>query len=79
MYWFWLNIPLAAVIFLAITSIPLWMVIRHPDTEPAGQMAPLGDGTQQPRPAVAALPGAAPDMRAPAGREAVRETVGAAA
>ncbi len=30
--WFWLNIPLSAVIFLAVVGIPLWMVIRHPDT-----------------------------------------------
>jgi len=30
--WFWLNIPLAAVIFLAIVGIPLWMVFKHPDT-----------------------------------------------
>ncbi len=31
MNWFWLNIPLASVIFLAMAGIPLWMVIRHPD------------------------------------------------
>ncbi len=30
--WFWLNIPLGAVIFLAIVGIPLWLVIKHPDT-----------------------------------------------
>lgn len=34
--WFWLNIPLAAVVFLAVAGIPLWMVLRHPD---AGQEA----------------------------------------
>ena len=30
--WFWLNIPLAAVIFLAVVGVPLWMVFKHPDT-----------------------------------------------
>ena len=34
MNWFWLNIPLGAVFFLAIAGIPLWMVIRHPDHRP---------------------------------------------
>lgn len=34
MTWFWLNIPLAALFFLAWTLIPLWMVVRHPDTGP---------------------------------------------
>jgi len=35
MNWLWLNIALGAVFFLAITGIPLWMVIRHPDYRPA--------------------------------------------
>jgi hypothetical protein len=30
--WFWINIPLCAVIFSAVVGIPLWMVIRRPDT-----------------------------------------------
>lgn len=30
--WFWLNIPLCAVIFSAVAGIPLWMVFKHPDT-----------------------------------------------
>jgi hypothetical protein len=30
--WFWLNIPICAVIFSAIVGIPLWMVIKRPDT-----------------------------------------------
>jgi hypothetical protein len=34
--WLWLNIPLMAVFFLAMTGIPLWLVYRHPDTGPAG-------------------------------------------
>ena len=34
MTWFWLNIPLAVLFFLAWTLIPLWMVLRHPDAGP---------------------------------------------
>jgi hypothetical protein len=30
--WFWLNIPLAALIFAAIVGIPMWMVFKRPDT-----------------------------------------------
>jgi hypothetical protein len=30
--WFWLNIPFCAVIFSAMVGIPLWMVIKRPDT-----------------------------------------------
>jgi hypothetical protein len=28
----WLNVPIAMLIFLAMSLIPLWMVIKHPDT-----------------------------------------------
>jgi|GEM_PF-752692 len=35
MSWFWLNMPLGAVFFLAVAGIPLWMVLRHPDTRPS--------------------------------------------
>jgi hypothetical protein len=34
MNWFWLNIPLATLIFLVMTVIPIWLVFRHPDTGP---------------------------------------------
>ncbi len=34
MTWFWLNIPLAALIFLAVSGIPLWMVLRYGETGP---------------------------------------------
>ena len=30
--WFWLNIPLCVAIFSAVVGIPLWMVIKRPDT-----------------------------------------------
>lgn len=36
MSWFWINIPLMAMFFIAMTGIPLWLVFRHPDgPEPA--------------------------------------------
>jgi hypothetical protein len=28
----WLNVPLMALIFAAMCGIPLWMVIKRPDT-----------------------------------------------
>jgi len=31
MSWLWLNVPLAALFFVAWSGIPLWMVLRHPD------------------------------------------------
>lgn len=30
----WANFPLALLFLLAWTGIPLWMVIKHPDTPP---------------------------------------------
>jgi hypothetical protein len=34
MNWLWLNVPLATVISGAVTGVPLWMVIKHPDIGP---------------------------------------------
>ena len=31
----WINIPLMALFFAAITGIPMWMVLRRPDTDPS--------------------------------------------
>jgi hypothetical protein len=31
MYWFCLNIPLAATFFAEWAGIPLWLVVKHPD------------------------------------------------
>jgi hypothetical protein len=61
MSWFWLNMPLAAVFFAATTGIPLWLVLRHPDTGPPGRLAPARspravDATPQSRPALAWVP-----------------------
>ena len=35
MSWFWLNVPLMALFFLATAGIPMWLVLRHPETVPA--------------------------------------------
>jgi hypothetical protein len=34
MNWFWMNVPLMVVFFAAMTGIPLWLSLRHPDTGP---------------------------------------------
>jgi hypothetical protein len=34
MYWFWLNMPLAAACFAAWVGIPMWLVFKHPDRAP---------------------------------------------
>jgi hypothetical protein len=55
--WLWLNIPLMAVFFLAMTGIPLWLVYRRPDTGPA-----LVPAAGQPR-VVQPDPDAEPEVR----------------
>jgi hypothetical protein len=57
MNWFWLNIPLATMFFLAWTLIPLWMVIKYPDQGPP---VPGPDRRAAGRTAAAADPGQAP-------------------
>jgi hypothetical protein len=54
MTWFWLNIPLCALIFGAVCGIPVWLVIKHPDTAPP----PTGGGgtISQGRPFTLATP-----------------------
>lgn len=37
--WFWLNVPLMAVFFLATAGIPLWLVLKRPDRAPGEQQA----------------------------------------
>lgn len=32
--WLWVDVPLCVLFFLAVSGIPLWMVIKHPDTGP---------------------------------------------
>jgi len=58
MVWLWLNIGICAPIFLAITGIPLWMVIRHPDRGPASAVYKAQDNAPL-RPAPTATSGVA--------------------
>ncbi len=70
MAWTWLNIPLMALIFGAVCGIPVWLVIKHPDTVPM----PIGgsDTVPQARPVALVAPGTAvrPALAASAEREA---------
>jgi hypothetical protein len=34
MSWFWMNVPLAAVFFVACSGVPLYMVLTHPTWGP---------------------------------------------
>jgi hypothetical protein len=54
MAWFWLNIPLCALIFGAVCGIPMWLVIKHPDTAPLPTGA--SDIIPQARPLALAAP-----------------------
>jgi hypothetical protein len=40
MTWLLLNIPLAVLFFAVWVGIPLWLVLKHPDTGPALAAAP---------------------------------------
>jgi hypothetical protein len=70
MAWFWLNIPLCALIFGAVCGIPVWLVIKHPDTA----ALPIGgsDTVPRARPVALAAPGTVvrPALAAPAERQA---------
>lgn len=49
MFWFWLNIPMAAACFAAWCGIPLWMVLRHPNWGPEPGHGPYsGHSGQRP-------------------------------
>jgi hypothetical protein len=51
MSWFWLNIPLGAVFFLATAGIPIAMVLKYPDERPSEERKrPARDATPQSRP-----------------------------
>jgi hypothetical protein len=56
-----INIPLALAFFALWTGIPLWLIFKHPDPNPArGRAVPAylrarhAQHSQQPRPAVVA-------------------------
>jgi hypothetical protein len=48
MFWFWLNMPLAALCFAAWSGIPLWMVLRHANWGPEPGHAPHSGHSAQP-------------------------------
>jgi hypothetical protein len=66
MTWLWLNVPLMLLFWLAWTLVPLWLVIRHPDTRPGagvhGEHAPRRPvaSTADPAPAPGPVPSASP-------------------
>jgi uncharacterized membrane protein YbhN (UPF0104 family) len=46
MYWFWLNMPLAAAFFAAWVGIPMWLVFKHPDGAPRPDTSTTAVSTQ---------------------------------
>jgi hypothetical protein len=40
MTWLLLNVPLAVLFFALWVSVPMWLVLKHPDTGPALDAAP---------------------------------------
>jgi len=70
MSWLWLNIPLAGLFFLTATLIPLWLVVRHPDTRTRAS----GTARRPADPAVASsLRGPAAGPAAPPAARAARQ------
>jgi hypothetical protein len=48
--WLWLNIPLMAAFFIAMTGVPLWLVLKHPDHGPAAGKAESGQARPRRQP-----------------------------
>jgi len=70
MAWLWLNLSLGALFVLAIVAIPLWLVLRRPDTGP--KPAELAAGRRAvsrrpPHPRAARRPAAPARATAPPG------------
>lgn len=53
--WLWLNIPLMAAFFVAMTGIPLWLVFKHPDQGPAASR-PAATGRRARQPVAVRVP-----------------------
>jgi hypothetical protein len=41
MTWLLLNVPLAVLFFALWVGVPMWLVLKHPDTGPAPAEAPV--------------------------------------
>ena len=52
MYWFWLNILLAAAFVAAWTGIPLWLVLKHPAAGPPAAAARRRQPSSDSRPEI---------------------------
>jgi hypothetical protein len=66
MHWFWMNIPLGAMIFAIWTGVPLWLVLKHPDISPGSRVPDPDPGARVPDPAPGArIPDPAPGARVP--------------
>jgi hypothetical protein len=55
--WFWLNIPLAIVIFAAVSGIPLWLVLTrwNKTTDQAATSRPARRRQARPQPSAERL------------------------
>jgi len=62
MSWMWLNLPLGALIFLAVAGIPLWLVLKRPDHRPSFEPIPV---------IAVAVPSGASAVAVPSGASAV--------
>jgi hypothetical protein len=49
MNWLWINLPLMAVFFIAMTAIPLWLTFRRPDSGPNAMATVRGTGRRAAR------------------------------
>jgi hypothetical protein len=65
MYWFWLNMPLAAAFFAAWVGIPMWLVFRHSDEAPSPDMSTTAVSTQTITTSPRAARGAQPAISTP--------------
>lgn len=49
MTWLLLNIPLMVLFFALWVGVPMWLVLKHPDTGPAPAAAPAVTRLPAPR------------------------------
>jgi len=47
----WANLPIALLFFLTWTTVPLWIILKHPDTTPDFSQAHAYQAATQPQPA----------------------------
>jgi hypothetical protein len=79
MNWLWINLPLAAAFFIAMTAIPLWLSFRRTDTGPNAVVPaqPTARPAAVPRAAVVAHSSAEQAWLARVSDSRVRELAGA--